>query len=228
MRTPQVSRLLAALLMATAGFSAMAQSGLGGTPERPTVQAPPIDPNRGAAMQAQGGMPPPPPGDRAERGRPDPARMEQMRADHQQRMQKRLDDQKQRLNITAAQAGAWQAYADAVTLPPPPPPGGPMAQGPDEWRKLATPERLDRMRAMRESHNARADRQDVAVRNLYAALTPEQQKTFDADFSRFTDPAARPGMKPRPGKGPHEHGPRARGADAGAPMPAPAPTPAPR
>jgi hypothetical protein len=232
MRTPQASRLLAALLVATAGVSAMAQSGLGGTPDRPTVQAPPIDPNRSAAMQAQGGTPPPPPmGDRADRGRPDPARMEQMRAQHQQRMQQRLADQKQRLNITAAQAGAWQAYADAVSTPPAPP-SVPMAQGqgPDEWRNLATPERLDRMRAQREAHNARADRQDTAVRNLYAALTPEQQKTFDADFSRYTDPSARPGKKPRPGNGPHEHGPRMRGADAGAPMPqggAPVPPAAP-
>ncbi|MEH3085250.1 MAG: Spy/CpxP family protein refolding chaperone [Xylophilus ampelinus] len=229
MRTPQASRLLAALLMATAGFSAMAQTSLGGTPERPTVQAPPIDPNRASAMLPQGGMPPPPPGDRMERGgRPDPARMEQRRAEHMQRMQKRLDDQKARLGITAAQAGPWQAYVDAVAMPPPPPaPGTPMGpQGADEWRSLATPQRLDRMRAHREAHNARAERQETAVRNLYAALNPEQQKMFDADFSRHTDPGARMDRKKDekrkkdgPGRGP--------GADTppGAPMPPPPPAP---
>ncbi len=47
--------------------------------------------------------------------------------------------------------------------------------------QLTTPERIDRMRALRAQHNAEADRRDDATKTFYAALTPAQQKVFDAE-----------------------------------------------
>ena len=46
--------------------------------------------------------------------------------------------------------------------------------------KRTTPERIDRMRARRAQHAAEADRRGEATKTFYAALTPEQQKTFDS------------------------------------------------
>ena len=46
--------------------------------------------------------------------------------------------------------------------------------------KLTTPERIDRMRALRAQQAAEADRRGEATKTFYAALTPEQQKTFDS------------------------------------------------
>src|SRR3989338_4530968 len=46
--------------------------------------------------------------------------------------------------------------------------------------KPTPPERIGRMRAMRAQHASEADRRGEATKAFYAALTPEQQKTFDA------------------------------------------------
>jgi periplasmic protein CpxP/Spy len=68
-----------------------------------------------------------------------------------------------------------------------------------ELDKLTTPERIDRMRAMRAARAVEMDRRGNATKTFYAALSPEQKKVFD-------DLAARRGH----GRG-HHHG----GHDAG-------------
>jgi len=50
----------------------------------------------------------------------------------------------------------------------------------EEWARLKTPERIDRMRTLRNERNAQADRRAEAVKTFYAALSPEQQQRFDA------------------------------------------------
>ena len=40
------------------------------------------------------------------------------------------------------------------------------------------------MRELRARHTAQADKRGEAVKTFYAALSPEQQKTFDAEFHR--------------------------------------------
>jgi hypothetical protein len=51
--------------------------------------------------------------------------------------------------------------------------------------KLATPERIDRMRAVRAQRNAEMDKRMDATKTFYAALSAEQKKTFDAEGMRF-------------------------------------------
>ena len=54
-----------------------------------------------------------------------------------------------------------------------------------EMAKLTTPERIDKMREMRTQRmtemNAAMDKRAEATKTFYATLTPEQQKTFDAE-----------------------------------------------
>ena len=54
--------------------------------------------------------------------------------------------------------------------------------------ELSTPERLDKMRALRTQHmgdmQAAMAKRDDATKALYAALSPEQKKLFDAEHSR--------------------------------------------
>ena len=54
-----------------------------------------------------------------------------------------------------------------------------------DMAQLTTPERIDRMRALRAQRNAEADRRGDATKALYAALTPAQQKTFDEHAHRM-------------------------------------------
>jgi Spy/CpxP family protein refolding chaperone len=50
----------------------------------------------------------------------------------------------------------------------------------EEMQKLTTPERIDRMKAMRAEHQAQMDKRTDAVKTFYAALNPEQRASFDA------------------------------------------------
>ena len=142
------SPLLLAGLMATAGFSALAQ----------TAPAAPAD----GAPKAQRGM---------GHGPRDPAQMQQM-------MEKRQAELKTSLKIEPNQEGAWTAYTAAHKLP------ADMAQHRDTLRadmeKLSTPERIEKMKAMRATRDAEMDKRAQATKDFYAVLTPEQKKTFDA------------------------------------------------
>jgi protein CpxP len=104
-------------------------------------------------------------------GRIDPAKM-------QERMARRLADFKQKLNLSPAQEGAWSAYAEALKPT--------RMQRPDrgEFARLTTPERIDRMRAMRSERIAEMDKRGDATKTFYAALTPEQKKVFDQETLR--------------------------------------------
>ena len=103
----------------------------------------------------------------------------------QQRMQKhhaqRMAELKEKLQITPAQEGAWQAFTQAMQPPQPPQ----KALDREEWARLKTPERIDRMRTLRSERNAQADRRADAVKTFYAALNPEQQQRFDQASQRM-------------------------------------------
>jgi periplasmic protein CpxP/Spy len=106
--------------------------------------------------------------------RMDPAKMEAMHA-------KRSAELKAKLKITPQQEGAWNDFVTAMK-----PPARDAANRPDRaaMEKLSTPERLDKMKAMRTQHmsdmNAAMEKRDTATKTFYATLTPDQQKTFDA------------------------------------------------
>lgn len=109
----------------------------------------------------------------------DPAKMEQARTKH-------LADFKVKLKITAAQEGAWNSFAETMK-----PPADMMAKRPDraEMDKLSTPERIDKMRALHKERmtamEAAMDKRADATKAFYAALSPEQQKTFDSEFAKM-------------------------------------------
>ena len=109
--------------------------------------------------------PPPPPAGMAQH---DPAKM-------QENMRKRQAALKAQLKITAAQEGAWTSFATSMQ---------PSARGPRpdkaDFEKLTTPERIDKMRAMRVQRDADMDKRADATKAFYAVLSPEQQKVFDA------------------------------------------------
>jgi hypothetical protein len=88
------------------------------------------------------------------------------------------------LSIRPDQETAWQAFTASMA----PPPGA----GEHKWadkgqggqagepHHLTTPERLDRVAARLAERQARFQKHAEAVKAFYAALTPTQQKTFDA------------------------------------------------
>lgn len=111
--------------------------------------------------------------------RMDPAKMEEMHA-------KRAAELKTKLKITAAQEGAWTTFTAAMK-----PPARDAKQRPDraELDKLSTPERLDKIRALRTQHmadmQAQMDKRDEATKTFYAVLSPEQKKVFDEEHARM-------------------------------------------
>jgi hypothetical protein len=145
----------------------------------------------GAAVQAQ--TPPAGPGMHGH----DPAKMEQFRAKMQQRAAERLAQLKQKLAITPAQEGAWAAWTGALQPTP--------HQRPNraEFASLTTPERIDRMRAIRAQRNADMDKRMDATKTFYATLNGEQKKVFDSESLRFLG-----------GHGGH-HGHHGRGGEQG-------------
>ena len=105
----------------------------------------------------------------------DPARMQQRHARMEKRMQERLDYFKFKLKITPAQEGAWNAWSTAIK-----PSARPM-QRPDraEFKRLSTPERIDRMRDLRNARQAEMDKRMDATKAFYATLNAEQRQVFD-------------------------------------------------
>ena len=184
--------LILAGLLATAGAGAMAQ----GTDAAPAALNPASAP---AAQNAR-----PHHGEHRmgehRMGQRDPAKMQAW-------MAKRQADMKARLKITPAQEGAWTAFTTAMQ-PPARMMGGerPMAAQRTELDKLTTPERIDKMKAMRDQRmtemNTEMDKRGDATKTFYAALSAEQQKTFDAEHRK---------MGGHPGRGHHAGGMQHKG-----------------
>jgi hypothetical protein len=92
----------------------------------------------------------------------------------QRRMAQRQAALKQILQVTPAQEGAWNAWIASRQ------PSNRQRPNPAELAQLTTPERIDRMRALRADRMAQMDRRGDATKTFYAALTAPQQKAFDA------------------------------------------------
>ena len=101
----------------------------------------------------------------------DPAKMHEMR---QLRTERRLAELKLKLAITPARESAWNAWATDMK------PGAPRPR-PDraEFERMTTPERIDRMRAMRATRIAEMDRKADATKVFYTTLNTDQKKVFD-------------------------------------------------
>jgi Spy/CpxP family protein refolding chaperone len=145
--------LLLVSLMAASGFAVLAQT---------TPANPPAGPAAGQPAARHGMM---------HNEARDPAKM-------QERMAKRQADLKEKLKITAAQEGAWTTFTS--TMKPPADMGKRRMDMHAEMDKLTTPERIDKMRAMRATRDTEMDKRADAVKTFYAVLTPEQKKVFDS------------------------------------------------
>ena len=143
-------------------------------------------------------------------------RHERRHGDHAQRHAKHLAELKAQLKLTAAQEPAWTTFTTAMQ-----PGERPARLDRQDMDKLTTPERIDRMRALRAQHAAEADRRGEATKAFYAALTPEQQKTFDAQAHRGHHMGGMKGGEGRHG-GHGGPGERHHGGASGKPGPAPA------
>jgi len=96
-----------------------------------------------------------------------------MKGDPAARMEQRLDMMKYKLRITEEQEPAWQAFAQNVKQKM-----ENRLEQREAKRERGTPtvaERVKQMRSGAEQMNEMAD----AIENLYASLTPEQQKIAD-------------------------------------------------
>ncbi|MFY7907096.1 MAG: Spy/CpxP family protein refolding chaperone [Burkholderiaceae bacterium] len=107
----------------------------------------------------------------------DGPRAEKMQARMGEHFAKRQADLKSKLQLTADQEAAWVAFSAAMappdlsTLP---------RMNPGEMQSLTTPQRMEKMQAMKAQRDGQMAKRHDAIRVFYAALTPEQQKTFDA------------------------------------------------
>ena len=131
---------------------------------------------------------------------PDCSRMG-MRGDAWEHRVERMAQQHQRLHdalkLTPEQDIAWKKLMD---------PQHPMARmepaKADDWAKLSTPERADKMLERMQEHQSRMTAHVTALKDFYALLTPEQKKTFD-DFHA----GPRGGMRGKPGPRPMDMAP---------------------
>lgn len=156
--------LILASLLATTG-AAMAQ----------TPNAAPVTAASSASEQTG------PRGSHHRMGHRDPAKM-------QARMDQHLTALKSRLKITPAQESAWTTFSATMTPPSRMGERATLDQRAD-YSKLSTPERIDKMRALRTQRmaemTASMDQRGEAVKSFYGALDPDQQKTFDAEHQRM-------------------------------------------
>jgi Spy/CpxP family protein refolding chaperone len=148
--------LLIASLLATFGLAATAQ----------TPATPPGPPQGGPMMgrMAQG----------------DPAKMQAQRTE---RHAARMAALKAKLKLTPDQEGAWTTFG--ASMQPRQAMMGNPAQFRAEMEKLTTPERIDKMQALKAQRHAEMTQRGDATKTFYAALTPEQKKVFDAETLRM-------------------------------------------
>ena len=114
----------------------------------------------------------------------DPA---QWRAKMAERHEQHMAKLKSELGITPQQQGAWNSFAEAWQPPAPPEHRMSPHQMRAEFAKMTTPERIDKIRALRDRRAALMDQRDIATKTLYAALSPEQQQKFDKITLRMMD-----------------------------------------
>ena len=107
--------------------------------------------------------------------------MERMKAGHERRLQ----ELKLKLQLSADQEPAWTAFASAMART------SEAHHSRPDWAQLAglpTPERIERMKAMREQRqaqvNARMDQRAQAARSFYESLQAPQKKVFDEETGK--------------------------------------------
>jgi periplasmic protein CpxP/Spy len=104
-------------------------------------------------------------------GQGGPAKLQQMRAKHQ-------DELKAKLMLAPNQESAWASFTAAMQ-----PSVALRAARPDRaaMDKLTTPERIDLMKSLRATRDAQMNQRADASKAFYATLAPAQKQVFDAE-----------------------------------------------
>ena len=134
---------------------------------------------------------------------PGPMKGQQRMAKMQKRMAERQAKLKADLKLAPEQEAAWSAFV-ARTAPQPRMMGGKNGVQREDWSKLTTPERLDKMLARHAERSEQMTKRIEATKSFYATLSPEQQKTFDAQGMRGFHRTGMRGGAHHMGK--HRHG----------------------
>lgn len=116
-----------------------------------------------------------------------------------------------KLRITDQQRAAWTKFTDAAraSLKPVQDLCAKVKDQPkDQPMPTALPQRLERMESMMQAHLQQVQSIRPALTDLYAQLTPDQQKTADHLLAPHGGPGGGPGKHGGPGMG---HGPRPDG-----------------
>lgn len=93
------------------------------------------------------------------------------RAERMEQHHKKVHDA---LKLTAEQEVAWKKLVDSEHPMHKPEPGKA-----EDWAKLTTPERADKMLERMKTHEAAMTSHIAVLKEFYAVLTPEQRKIFD-------------------------------------------------
>jgi protein CpxP len=137
-------------------------------------------------------------------------RMERM-GKMQKHMAERQAKLKTELKLTPEQEAAWTAFVAGTGHAPRM--AGKGGARHEEMAKLTTPERIDKMMAMHAERSAQMAQRMQAVKSFYAALTPEQQKTFDGQRMGGFQRTGMKGGEHRMGH--HGHGDKRHGMHKG-------------
>jgi Spy/CpxP family protein refolding chaperone len=102
--------------------------------------------------------------------------MEKMREHKAERHTQHLSELQSKLNLQPSQEAAWNTFTQAMQ------PHGQMVR-PDRaaMEKMTTPERLDRMQAMKVERDAHMQKRLEATKAFYGSLTTEQKQVFDKE-----------------------------------------------
>jgi protein CpxP len=107
------------------------------------------------------------------------ARMAEFKAKRGERHAARQARLAESLKLTPAQQPVWQAFVASMTPVQKGERGG-QRMTKEQRAALTAPQKLERRIAMQKQRTARMEARLSALNSLYAALTPEQRKVFDA------------------------------------------------
>ncbi|NMM38754.1 MAG: Spy/CpxP family protein refolding chaperone [Glaciimonas sp.] len=90
---------------------------------------------------------------------------------------KRQTELHAKLKLSATQEPAWQTYTASMT-----PPAAGQRLDRAAMQKMSAPQRMEALLEQMKQGQTRMESHLTALKTFYAVLTPEQQKTFDAEF----------------------------------------------
>jgi protein CpxP len=129
-----------------------------------------------------------------------------------EQIQQRLAELKSQLGLSPAQEVAWTQWTEAGKAEEFGTPPDPQAER-QALEKLTTPERIDRLRALRAQRDLQQRQREEATKVFYAQLSAQQKQVFDRETLRG----------PGPGPAHHGKGPGQPGSEPPPPPPPAAP-----